>query len=173
MRKNSIKPLDVLKVLNRMFLNVENPINTFIEENKNLLPREIKKYQVSVSDTNIVYIDFLAVKDKWYSYDIYIANENLLRTEEEFNFRNFFSILKPVFFHKSMTIENFYSNKDEDEISYYNKEKQSASYYLEVPEKTDETKNKKSINIYCGLFLLSKLEIQQLSGIIAYPSFER
>ena len=50
MRKNSIKPLDVLKVLNRMFLTNENPINKFIEENKNLLPKEVKKYQVSVSD---------------------------------------------------------------------------------------------------------------------------
>lgn len=171
MRKNSIKPLDVLKVLNRMFLTNENPINKFIEENKNLLPKEVKKYQVSVSDTNIVYIDFLTIKDKWFSYDILIGNEYLLKTEEEFNFRNFFSILKPLFFNKNISIENFYSSKDEYEINYYNKEKQSASYYLEIPEKMENDKEKNSIRIYCGLFLLSKLEIQQISGTLSYRSF--
>lgn len=171
MRKNSIKPLDVLKVLNRMFLSVDNPINKFIEENKNSLPRDVKKYQVSVSDTNVVYIDFLTTKDKWYNYDIYIGNEYILKTEEEFNFKNFFSILKPLFFHKSIHVENFYSSKDEDEINYYNKEKQSASYYLEIPENVKENTERRTISIYCGLFLLSKFEIQQLSGFIEYRSF--
>lgn len=171
MRKNSIKPLDVLKVLNRMFLNSENPINKFIEENKNFLPKEVKKYQVSVSDTNIVYIDFLAEKNKWFNYEVIVGNEYILKTEEEFNFRNFFALLKPVFFNKNISIETFYSSKDEYEINYYNKEKQSASYYLEVPEKEEENKERNSIRIYCGLFLLSKVEVQQISGKLSYKSF--
>lgn len=173
MRKNSIKPLDVLKTLSRMFSDIENPIIKFSDYYKNTFPKEAKKYQVTVTDTNIVYIDFLSTKDKWHSYDLVITNDHTLKTEENFDFKSFFSILKPVFFNKNISIQNFYSNKYEDEISYYNKEKQSASYYLEVPEITEENDEKKSIKIYCGLFLLSKVEVQQLSGVISYPYFGR
>jgi hypothetical protein len=167
MRKQTIKTTDVLTVLSKIFMDKDNLITKFINDNEKSLPNELKKYQVSVSDSNIMYINLCTLKDKWESFELYIPENSLLKTEEFFNFKTFFSILKPLFFHRSINIENFYSNKDEYDLNYYDKDRQSASYYLELKEKpaNDNFKYKK---MYCGLFLLSTFEIQQISGSINY-----
>lgn len=168
MRKQTIKTIDVLSVLSKIFMDRDNLITKFINDNKNSLPKELKKYQVTVTDNNILYIHMCTLKDVWYSFDIYIPETTILKTEEPFNFKTFFSILKPLFFHRTIKIENFYSNKDEYDLNYFDKDKQSASYYLELTDKPifeDDDRYKK---MYCGLFLLSTFEVQQISGVINY-----
>lgn len=168
MRKQTIKTVDVLTVLSKIFMDRDNLITKFIKDNEKSLPKEVKKYQVTVTDNNILYINILTLKDVWQTFDIYIPENNLLKTEELFNFKTFFSILKPLFFHRSIKIENFYSNKYEDELNHYDKDKQSASYYLELTDKPISEDDDKYKKMYCGLFLLSSFEIQQISGSINY-----
>lgn len=168
MRKQTIKTTDVLTVLSKIFMDRDNLITKFIKDNEKSLPKEVKKYQVTVTDNNILYIHICNLKDRWQTFDIYIPENNILKTEELFNFKTFFSILKPLFFHRSINIENFYSNKDEYDLNYYEKDKQSASYYLELTDKPISDDDDKYKKMYCGLFLLSNFEIQQISGSINY-----
>lgn len=167
MRKQTIKTVDVLTVLSKIFMDRDNLITKFINDNEKSLPKELKKYQVSVTDTNLMYINLCTLKDKWYSFEIYIPENTLLKTEEMFNFKTFFSIIKPLFFHRTITIDQFYSNKYEDDLFFYDSDKQSSSYYLELTNTpvSEEVQHKK---MYCGLFLLSTFEIQQISGSINY-----